>query len=252
MSKSYIYIVASLHGRSGKTLFARLLADYAILRGSKPSLFDTDTVEKKLTASFPDDAVLIDLAKVTDQMKLFDTLLVPSRSSRIVDLTHRSFSRFFKLLLEMGFVSEAKSRDIETVIFYIPNHETDSYQQGLSLRELFKDCHIIVVENALLGQPGDYVQRSNSYKVLMQKSLNMRLPALDPLFVTVVDDPQLSLSEFDKTAEGEHPPGQRSLAYLSLEARTSIRAWLSEALTEIGRITETVQLRSEMSLKRPF
>jgi len=252
MPKSYIYIVASLHGRSGKTVFARLLADYTILQGSTPNLFDTDTVEKKLTSSFPEQSVLIDLAKVTDQMKLFDTLLVPSRNPRIVDLTHRSFSKFFNLLLEMGFVAEAKLHDIETVIFYIPDRETESYQQGVSLRELFKDCHIIVVENALLGQPSDYVQRSNSYKTLMQKALTMRLPALDPLFVNVVDDPQLSLSDFSKAVEGEYPPAQKTIAYLSLEARFSIRAWLADAFAEIGRIIKTVRLRAEMSLKRPF
>ena len=40
--KSYTYIIASLHGRTGKTLLARLFADNAILSGQYPEIFDTD------------------------------------------------------------------------------------------------------------------------------------------------------------------------------------------------------------------
>jgi hypothetical protein len=152
----------------------------------------------------------------------------------------------------MDFVSEAKSNDIETVIFYIPGRETDSYQEGVLLRELFRDCSIVVVENALLGEPSDYVRRSNGYKLLMQEDLHMRLPALDPMFVNVADDEQLSFSDFIEIVEGEHYRGQQSLAYLSLEARTSIHSWLADAFAEIARITDIVRMRSEKAFRPPF
>lgn len=252
MPKSYTYIVASLHGRTGKTLLARLLADHAILQGTTPRIFDTDIVEKKLTASFPDKSIVVDLEKVTDQMKLFDTLLVCGTGPSIVDLTHRSFSKFFKLLIEMNFVPEAKSNDIETLIFYIPDRETDSYREGVSLLELFKDCSIVVVENALLGEPSDNVRRSYSYNILMQNDLYMRLPALDPMFVNFADDEQLSFSEFIGVAEGERLPQQQSLAYLSLEVRSSIRSWLADAFAEIARITDIMRMRAEKVFKQPF
>lgn len=65
MPKNFTYIVASLHGRSGKTLLARLIADYLILNGETPELFDTDAIEKKLSTCFPANTVVIDLDKVT-------------------------------------------------------------------------------------------------------------------------------------------------------------------------------------------
>ena len=68
-------IVASLHGRAGKTLLARILADYFILSGRRPALFDTDATERMLHSAFPDDAIVVDLTEVRDQMILFDTLV---------------------------------------------------------------------------------------------------------------------------------------------------------------------------------
>ena len=37
---SFAAIVASLHGRTGKTLFARVLADYFVLSGNRPIVFE--------------------------------------------------------------------------------------------------------------------------------------------------------------------------------------------------------------------
>ena len=82
MPKQFTYIVSSLHGRSGKTLLARLLADYLILSGDSPDLFDTDTTEKRLSAFFPSNAIAIDLDKTINQMQLFDTLVSPASAPR--------------------------------------------------------------------------------------------------------------------------------------------------------------------------
>jgi hypothetical protein len=43
-----------------------------------------------------------------------------------------------------------------------------------------------------------------------------------------------------------------SLAYLSLEARASIRVWLKTVFAEINRLNDIVKLRSDLSFKRPF
>jgi hypothetical protein len=252
MPKSYTYIVASLHGRSGKTLLARLLADYAILQDDPPIIFDTDATEQKLSACFPTRSIVVDLDKVTDQMSLFDTLTVPSSSPRVIDLTHRSFGKFFKLMQEIGFVAEAKAHGNEVVIFYIHDHEADSFAEGRRLREQFKDCHFVVTQNSYFGQPDRQIQRSDDYKMLKMHDLHFFMPQLDPMFVNVADDPHLSLSDFMHAPPADRPTGELSLAYLSLEARASIRAWLKETFSEIQRLNEIIKLRSDMTFKKPF
>jgi cellulose biosynthesis protein BcsQ len=122
---SLAVIVASLHGRTGKTLLARTLADYFILSGPRPYIFDTDAVDRGLHALFPHDAFVVDLAIVPDEMLLFDTLAVRSARTRIVDVTHRSLITFFQLMRDSDFVSEARSCEGEPVIFYIPDRKVD-------------------------------------------------------------------------------------------------------------------------------
>src|SRR2546423_2059376 len=153
-------IVASLHGRAGKTLLARALADYFILSGGKPGIFDTDPVERGLHALFPDAACVVDLASVRDQMLLFDTLAAPSPEMRLVDVTHRSLTKFFELLRDTDFIFEARSRDIVPVVFYIPDRKVDSFEAGLVLRDNFPDCPFIVVQNGCFQQPKRNVRQS--------------------------------------------------------------------------------------------
>ena len=250
--KSYTYIVASPHGRTGKTLLSRLYADDAILSHQHPQIFDTDAAERKLSACFPGDAVVVDLDRVPDQMKLFDTLTAPVAVPRVVDVMHRIFNKFFRLAQEIGYVAEARAREIEPVIVYIPDRELESYEQGRLLREHFRDCHFVVVENALLGKPDRQVRQSEHYKALTAHDLNLYMPLLDPMFAGVVDDPRLSLSEFMRETQVQRPAGELSLAYLSLEARASIRGWLKEMFGEIRRLNEVIKLRADMSFRRPL
>ena len=81
-------IVSSLNGRTGKTLLARVLADYFVLSGNRPLVFDTDATEQTLHASFPYDTMVADLSEVRDQMMLFDTLAGRSCEARVVDVSH--------------------------------------------------------------------------------------------------------------------------------------------------------------------
>lgn len=252
MPKNFTYIVASLHGRSGKTLLARLIADYLILNGETPELFDTDAIERKLSTCFPANTVVIDLDKVTNQMQLFDTLVSEATSPRIVDVTHRSFPKFFKLMEEIGYVAEARGRGNEPVIFYMLDREAESYEHGLALRDHFKDCSFIVVENEANGRPDRALQLNVNYMTLMRNDLQMPLPALDPMFASVIEDPFLSLSGFMQDPPAGMPDGKVSLAYMSLEARNAIRGWLKQANAEIHRLVETVKLRADMAFKRPL
>jgi hypothetical protein len=250
--KSYTYLIVSPHGRTGKTLLARLFADYALLGQQNPEIFDTDASERSLAAYFPNRTAVVDLDRVPDQMRLFDTLTAPAAVPRVVDVMHRVFRKFFRLVQEIGYVSEARGREVEPVIVYIPDRELASYEEGRLLRDHFKDCHFIVVENAVIGKPDRHVQQSEHYRSLMSHDLQLYMPALDPMFAGVIDDPRLSLSQFMREAPIDRPLGELSLAYLSLEARAAIRGWLKEMFGELRRLGEVVKLRSDLSFRRPL
>lgn len=235
-------IVTSLHGRTGKTLLARALADYFVLAGDRPVLFDTDTNERTLHNWFPDDTLLTDLTETRDQMLLFDTMVARSPKSRIVDVSHYAYKRFFKVMRESQFAAEARVRNVEPIIFYIADRNADAYEEGLLLRERFDDCTFALVENAFVGRVKDVTRRSPSYRALMDHHLRITVPPLDLAIAEAIDDPAVSLSDIMKQplsrGADEHPAG------LSFEEQTEVRRWLVHLFREVHRASRAVGARA--------
>jgi hypothetical protein len=254
-SPSFAAIVASLHGQAGKTLLARTLTEYFILSGGTPYIFDTDAVERGLHALFPADARVIELALVHDQMLLFDTLAEPYSQVRIVDLTHNSLKLFFQLMRGTDVIAEARSNNVELILFYIPDRRADSYEAGVILRDNFPDCTFIVVENAFLREPKRDARRRTSYRLLRAHNWRFWMPKLAEQVVETLEDRRFSLSAFMRqpmSSGGEVPvpddltPGQR----------VALRNWLFRMFQEIHRVTNAVARHEEplapISMIRPW
>src|SRR5262249_12860851 len=127
---SYAAIVTSVHGRTGKTLLSRVIAEYFILSDQVPAVFDTDTIERSLSECFPDESFVVDLADVRGQMALFDSLVQPGPDSRVVDLSHLSYRRFFYPMRDTDFIAEARPPRIAPGIFFFPGRHPHSFSQG--------------------------------------------------------------------------------------------------------------------------
>jgi hypothetical protein len=220
-------------------------------------IFDTDAADRTLATWFPERASVIDLDRVPDQMKLFDTLSAAYPESQVIDLTHRSFQKFFKLMRDTDYGAEARSRGIEPVIFYIPDRDPESYEQGRVVRDYFKNCSFVLVENQFLGEISKETRGSHGYHALRSHNPRMTLPKLDLFLAGAINDPNLSLSEFMRRTQSKGPPAPvpaatMSLAYLSLETRAGITAWLREVFGEIHRVIEEVKSRPVVSEEDPF
>ncbi|MBI4273591.1 MAG: hypothetical protein HY659_02675 [Rhizobiales bacterium] len=228
---SFATIVTSSRGRDGKTLLARLLAENFILAGETPAIFDTDVVERTLSRCFSKNAIAIDIDRVTDQVGLFEALAAPSPNARVVDLTHRSFKKFFDLMISSDYLHEARERGVEPVVFYIPALDPDSFEAGRQLLARLEDYAFVVVENPYLGEIKPFDRRGVGYRALADHHLRMHIPPLDPYLANTVDDSSLSLSGFMR-----QPP-----ADLSFEARDAIRTWLLAVFREISRVLRVVE-----------
>ena len=240
---SFAAIVASLHARTGKTLLARVIADYFILSGRRPLLFDTDVAECRLSASFPHETVVVDPAHVPDQMTLFDTLALAAPEARVVDVSHQAYRKFFRVMHDIHFVAEARERDVEPVIFYIADRNADSYEEALRLRERAGGCTVVAVENGVLGVPPESVRKSSAYQTFMRQELHMNVPVLDPASAVALADPAFSLSEFMRQP---HVLNDIPLApHTPLDARGPLRSWVMKVFKDIHRISRAVPARSE-------
>jgi hypothetical protein len=242
---SHAAIITSLHGRSGKTLLARTFVDYFLLSGGRPHVFDTDSVEWKLHDLFPSEVRVVDLAIARDQMVLFDTLAKPSSEMRVVDLSHRSLTKFFALLRDTDFICEAKAHDIEPTIYYIPDRKLDSFEAGVVLRDTFPNCGFIVVENAVFEPPKHNVQQSAAYGALRSHARRFIMPKLAGDVIEVLEDQNLSIGDFmrqpmSSTRETSAHDG------LSPGVRIELRRWVFRMFREIHRVTAGLPMTDEL------
>ena len=239
---SFAAIVASLHGRTGKTLFARVLADYFLLSGNRPLVFDTDFTEQTLRASFPFDTIVLDLSETRDQMTLFDTVAARSPEARVVDVSHYVFRKFFKVMEDCDFVHEARDRDVEPVIFYIADRNADAYEEGRQLRERFADCALVLVENVHLGPIKEKTLRSAGYRAFDSHELCMMLPQLDAACAVAIQEAEVSLSQVLSR------PLSRSdanpFAGLTFDQRAEMRSWLMKVFRDVHRVTRAAEQRA--------
>jgi hypothetical protein len=230
--KNLAVIVAALRPGSGTTLLARLFADYAILSREHPLIFDTDSIDCKLSRYFPRSARRVDLDRVQGQMSLFDTLASATRGTCVVDVTHRRMKKFFDLMHEIDYVAEARARQVEPAIFYIVRSDFESYEHGQKLRNRF-DCPFVVVENAFLAEPKPNLHLSNGFAALTQHPLRMQMAScVGPRLAEMMADPHVSFSDVIRQ-DRDAPP----LADLTHQQRAAIRGWIMKMFKEIHRLT---------------
>jgi hypothetical protein len=235
-------MVCALHAHSGKTLLARLLAEHFILKGESPLIFDTDAVERRLTACFPYDAIVLDLARVRDQMALFDTLAKPFAAPRVVDVAHAAREKFFALMRDTDFIAEAAANDVRPAIFYVTDRDRDSLDEAVSLRARFADCAFVAVENAFLPRPNASVRQGEAWRALATHPLRVFMPRLDEDLAELIEEPGRSLSGLMREPLSRSEDRRNELSF---DARAELRAWLMTMLKDIHRVLARLDAPAE-------
>lgn len=197
-------------------------------------MFDTDAASPKLAAHFLGRATVIDLDKVRDRVSLFDRLAAPSAEVQVVDVATHAFKKFFDLMRETDYVTEARARNVETVIFYIPGRDAESYEEGGRLLARFSDCTFVTAENENLDEIDTYARGGDGYFALRQHERRMLIPRLDSLFALALAESTLSLSDFLREPPLERTPAHNSIAYSSPHMRAGIRRFAKSMFEQIG------------------
>lgn len=94
--RSSITIAASPRPRVGKTLLARLLADFHLHEGRSVAAFDLNVGERTLVQFLPEKTTIATVRDINGQMALFDRLIADEDTTKVIDLGHESFESFFR------------------------------------------------------------------------------------------------------------------------------------------------------------
>src|SRR5712691_2487278 len=119
MSLTPVYIICSPRPLVGKTLLARLLSEFLLLKDGTVSCFDINLKEPSLLEYLPRITETADVIDTFGKMQLMDRLIVHDGTAKVIDLGFHAFDEFFKMTDEIGFLKEAARRNVAPVVLFV-------------------------------------------------------------------------------------------------------------------------------------
>ena len=143
--RSAALFVCSPRPRVGKTMVARMVADFFQARDRPVVAFDANPNDPALSAYV--SSVPATLAHTRGQMALFDRLIEADGTTKVIDVAADQFDRLLEVLRETGFGQEARERSIDTVVFYVADDHLRSLSGYRDLVQAFPVGTLVPVHN---------------------------------------------------------------------------------------------------------
>lgn len=147
MRRTPVYIVCSPRPDVGKTLIARLLTEFLLLKNGSVTAFDINLREPAMLDYLPDVTETAAIDDTFGQIALMDRLILNDGIAKVVDLGFHAFDDFYKMTGEIGYFKEADRRNIDPVILFMADADRTSVQAWSMLRAAFPGVALIAVNN---------------------------------------------------------------------------------------------------------
>ena len=147
MSSTPVYIICSPRPLVGKTLLARLLSEFLLLKDGAVSSFDINLKEPSLLEYLPRLTETADVMDTYGKMQLMDRLIVHDGVAKVIDLGFHAFDEFFKMTNEIGFLKEAARRSVAPIVLFVADTDRVSARAYPMLREQIPLKALITIDN---------------------------------------------------------------------------------------------------------
>jgi hypothetical protein len=144
-----LYIVCSPSRCVGKTLIARLLTEFYIIKDRPVAAFDLADEGPQLADYLPRFATIANINDIRGQMALFDRLIADKGTPTVIDVSHRAFKNFFTIAQEITFFGEACLRSITPIILFILDPSAVSIEAYAKLKRQFMNGSLLPVRNQI-------------------------------------------------------------------------------------------------------
>ena len=188
MSPTPVYIICSPRPLVGKTLFARLLSEFLLLKDGTVSSFDINLKEPSLLEYLPRLTETADVMDTYGKMQLMDRLIVDDGVAKVIDLGFHAFDEFFKMTNEIGFLKEAARRSVAPVVLFVADTDRVSARAYPTLREQIPLKALITIDNEHVVR-GELPEEMGSGRVL-------RISALPSFLKTYVGRVTFSFTDY--------------------------------------------------------
>jgi hypothetical protein len=206
---SKIYIVCSNQTRNGKTILARLYADYLTMIGRDFVIFDAESPYGDISRWYPLEAELVDLSRTQGQIKLFDSILSSEPRDYIIDLPARYLNSFFKIISDIRFVEEAAQAGFDCILLFIVDRTAESVTAARELLDSWQEELFVLVRNEAVGNVLENVRVAADYAAL-NPGAEIVLPALTPDALEYIERESFTFHNFLKKDSSYIPPEERA------------------------------------------
>jgi hypothetical protein len=188
MRTTPVYIICSPRPLVGKTLLARLLSEFLLLKNGEVNGFDVNLKEPSLLDYLPQSTETAAIDDTLGKIALMDRVIAADGVAKVIDLGFHAFDEFFKMSGEIGFMKEAVRRRVTPTILFIADTDRLSARAYAMLRELLPPTALVVVDN-------EYVLRGE-LPHLMSHGRMLRITALPVFLKTYIERLGFSFTDY--------------------------------------------------------
>ena len=188
MSSTPVYIICSSRPQVGKTLTARLLSEFLLLKNGRVTSFDINLKEPSLLDYLPRVTETADVIDTFGKMQLMDRLIVDDGAAKVIDLGFHAFDEFFKMTDQIGFLKEAARRNVAPVILFVADTDRTSARAYETLQQQIPRRALVAVDN-------EFVVRGE-LPAAMAAGRVIRLAALPVFLKTYIDRLNFSFTAY--------------------------------------------------------
>ena len=188
MSRTPVYIICSPRPLVGKTLLARLLGEFLLLKDGAVTAFDVNLKEPTLLDFLPGVTETAEIDDTYGKMALMDRLIVNDGMAKLIDLGFHAYDEFFRMSDEIGFMKEAARRGVAPVILFLADTDRVSTRSFATLSQQVPATALVTVDN-------EYVIRGELPEVFSGGAV-LRIAALPMFLKTYVDRLNFSFTEY--------------------------------------------------------
>ena len=188
MNRTPVYIICSPRPLVGKTLIARLLSEFLLLKNGTVAAFDINLKEPSLLDYLPGITETAEVDDTFGKMALMDRLIVNDALAKVIDLGFHAFDEFFKMSEEIGFMKEAGRRGVAPVILFVADTDRASARGYATLQQQIHATAMVTVDN-------EFVVRGE-LPATMADGRILRIAALPVFLKTYVDRLTFSFTDY--------------------------------------------------------
>jgi hypothetical protein len=188
MATTPVYIICSPRPLVGKTLIARLLCEFLLLKNGTVNAFDINLKEPSLLEYLPKVTETAEVDNTFGKMQLMDRLIVNDAVAKVIDLGFHAFDEFFTMSEEIGFMKEAVRRGVSPVILFVADTDRASARGHAMLQQQIPKTQLVTIDN-------EFVVRGELPRAMAVGRV-LRIAALPVFLKTYIDRLTFSFTNY--------------------------------------------------------